>query len=222
MMAGLEYLIGGILPYLTAIVLVLALLYRVLQWFTAPQHLPWELFPHPKTFGEQIKELVTEITTLHSIYKNNRKIWFQSLLMHWGLYLLGIWFVLLIFNVQFSYYIGVIGAAAVAVGALLLLVVRITNSELRAISEFVEYFNLLLLLAISTLGLYTNFFGMWFREYLLSLVSFAPKYELVSSPSLLLTLLLVQFFVICLPLSRMAHFVGKYFTYHKVKWGEEE
>ncbi len=220
-MVEFEYFVAGVLPYLTVTVFALGLFYKLIRWQTSPEHLPWELYPYPETFGEQIKELLKEVTTLHSLIKNNRRVWIQSLLLHWGLYILGLWIILNLIGLGVAYYVGLIGATLTLVGSITLFLVRISNTELRRISAFVEYFNLTFLMALSGSALYSNFFRIDLKTYLLSLIAFKPNVTMFTTEDIL-TLLLVQLFLIYLPLSRLVHFVGKYFTYHKVKWGEAE
>ncbi|MDN5348543.1 MAG: hypothetical protein PWP65_2108, partial [Clostridia bacterium] len=58
------------------------------------------------------------------------------------------------------------------------------------------------------------------RNYFLSLFTFQPQLPLPGS--YLTPLLLFELFLIYIPFTRMAHFAAKFFTYHKVKWGELE
>lgn len=212
-----EYFISGLMPYITAFFLIVGVIYRGYRWSKAPQILPWEIFPFPETTGAQLKYLLTEVLTQHALKEYNRRMWIPALIMHWGLYLIGVWVILLLIGVEFAYYVGVVAAIGILVGAVLSFVTRV-STELRRISSFVEYFNLLFLIVVSILGLSTDFFSVFGRDYLLSLVTFSPKTGLFTSGSIA-TLFLVQLFLIYLPYNRMAHFFAKYFTYHYVKWG---
>lgn len=220
MMSGLAFFIGGVLPYFTALILLVGLAWRVAYWARAPVNLHWELFPYPETAGAQVAEITKEVVSLHSLFRHKRKIWLPSLLMHWGLYCMILWFPLALFKFPYAAYAGTAGAILGVAGSVLLLLYRLTDESLRSISSFVEYFNLLLILAVSGVGLATGFFSAasTMRDYAFSLVAFGPRVP--ASAGFLVSLAVIQFFCIYLPFSRLTHFVAKYFTYHKVKWGE--
>ncbi|HID43566.1 MAG TPA: nitrate reductase [Archaeoglobaceae archaeon] len=212
-----EYFIGGVMPYITALLLIVGIIYRAYRWSKSPQILPWEIFPYPETTGAQLKYLLTEILTQHALREHNRRMWIPALILHWGLYLVVIWVILVLVGIQNAYYIGMLGAAGILIGTIISLVIRL-STEIRRITAFVEYFNLLFLLVLSVLGLSTNFFEVVNRVYLYSLIMLSPKTDSFTTGSVA-TLFLVQLFLIYLPYNRMAHFFAKYFTYHQVKWG---
>lgn len=219
-MDGLTFFVGGILPYITALILVVGLAWRIAYWSRAPVHLHWELFPYPNTVGAQLAEIIKEVVSLHSLFLHKRKMWCPSLLMHWGIYLMVFWFLLLLAGFPHASYVGMIGGVAAVIGTVMLLTYRLLDDGLRSISSFTEYFNLSIILAISASGLATGFFAQVqiLRDYVFSLMVFTPRVP--TSSALLIDLALIQFFCIYLPFSRLTHFVAKYFTYHKVKWGE--
>lgn len=215
-----EYFIGGVLPYITAILLILGVVYRGIRWSKSPQILPWELFPYPETQGAQLKYLITEVLTQHALKEYNRRMWVPALIMHYGIYLVVVWAILALIGLQFAYYVGIIAVAGILVGSVAALLTRL-STELKRITAFVEYFNLFFLIVLSIMGLTTDFFAVVGREYLVSLITVSPKTDMFTTGSLA-TLLLLQLFLIYLPYNRMAHFFAKYFTYHKVKWGHLE
>lgn len=216
----LVHLICGLLPYVAVLFLVIGLAYKVAYWARAPLHLNWELFPYPSTRASQLGELVLEVLELKSLFHYNRRIWSPSLVMHWGIYIVFIWLILLPTGLPGVSYLGPAGAVAALVGSLLLLVVRLAYGELRRVSCPVEYVNLLLVFSVSLSGLAGGFFthAALTRDYLISLVSLNPNPP--ASPLFLLTIVLLEVFFVYLPFSRMVHFAAKYFSYHKVKWGE--
>ncbi|MFO7966719.1 MAG: nitrate reductase [Archaeoglobaceae archaeon] len=217
---ALEFWIGGVLPYVTAVLLIIGVVYKSFRWSRSPQILPWELFPYPKTQSAQLKYLVKEVLTQHALKEHNKRLWIPALIMHYGLYLVVVWAILALIGLQFAYYVGMVAALGILIGAIAALVTR-ASSELKRITAFVEYFNLFFLIVLSILGLTTDFFAVVGREYLFSLITIAPKTDMFTTGSLA-TLLLVQLFLIYLPYNRMAHFFAKYFTYHEVKWGHPE
>lgn len=217
---ALEYWIGEVLPYITAILLIIGIVYKSVKWSRSPQILPWELFPYPETQGAQLKYLITEVLTQHALKEYNKRMWIPALIMHYGLYLVVLWAILALIGFQFAYYVGIVAALGILVGAVAALITRV-STELKRITAFVEYFNLFFLIVLSVLGIATDFFAVVGREYLFSLITISPKTDMFTAGSLA-TLLLVQLFLIYLPYNRMAHFFAKYFTYHEVKWGHPE
>ena len=109
-----------ILTYLALAIAFIAMFAKAMRYFTAPQHLRWELYPvphekgraeyggsyleeldwwskprRPDTFNE-IKEMMREIFLFKGVYHHNRKVWRFSLPFHLGLYLCIGWLVLLL------------------------------------------------------------------------------------------------------------------------------
>ena len=200
----------------------------------------WEKPRHSSIIGE-LKVMVPEILLLVGLWEHNRKLWFASFPFHAGLYLTILFLVLLLgggiaqaagaqvsadSNAAAVYYItpvvGVVGLVSVALGALGLLVMRLTDPGLRLYAVPADYFNLGLILAMALLALVSwAAIDLWFseaREYAEGLVSFgqpADTSSLIVAQSLLLSL-----FLIYLPFTHMTHFVGKFFTYHFVRWDD--
>ncbi|MGI9860107.1 respiratory nitrate reductase subunit gamma [Moorella naiadis] len=220
-MAIWQSFIGGILPYVSLAVLVVGLATKIILLFQAPVNLHWELFPYPRTLGRQLGELLTEVFTLRSLYNYNRKLWLPSLTMHYGIYLVFFWFVFLLLGAPFALYLGLAGGCLAVIGSGAIFLLRAWTPELRQISTPVEYFNLLLVFLVAFTALTGGVVSDWaFRTYLISLFTLQPRLPLPGS--YLIFLLVFQFFLVYLPFTRMAHFAVKYFTYHKVKWGEME
>ncbi|WP_027718981.1 respiratory nitrate reductase subunit gamma [Desulfovirgula thermocuniculi] len=214
-----RHFVAAVLPYFSLAFFVAGLLYRVLYWSRAPKHLHWELFPYPHTLGEQLKEMLTEVFTLKSLFLHNRRAWLPSLTMHWGIYLLVVWPFLVLAGLPLAAPAGKAGGVLALAGSLLLLCYRLARSEVRRLSAPVEYLNLLFIFALALSGLQSGFLGDAgaVRSYLLGLARFTPEQP---PAGYLAPVLLAELFLIYVPLSRMAHFAAKFFTYHKVKWGE--
>ncbi|MGI9951742.1 nitrate reductase [Moorellaceae bacterium AZ2] len=217
-MEWLWYFIGIVLPYIAFLFFVAGFAYRVLSWTRAPRHLHWELFPYPRTVQEQLREMLVEVVSLRSLKVHNRKIWLPSLLMHWGIYLIAVWMFLLVLGFPLGV-LGLLGGLAGAIGSLWMLLKRMAR-DLKILSTPVEYINLLLVFLISYTGIVTGFFseGAVVRKYVLGLLTLTPC--LPSRPSLLWEIFFLEVFLLYLPFGRMIHFAAKYFTYHRVKWGE--
>jgi nitrate reductase gamma subunit len=207
--------------------------YEEIDWWTKPAEV---------SLSNELKEMSKEIIFIQSMYHNNRPLWIFSFPFHFGLYL-SIVFVLLVFfgalltvlgvpvsaestNVigKIVHYItmpfGVVGAVLGALGALGLFFSRMIRTELRRTSAWTDYFNLILLFAVFASGLY-----VWAAEdiaygamgvFIADLISF--KGTTPVSTGFAVHMVLAAAFLIYLPFTHMTHFVGKYFTYHKVRW----
>ncbi|MDQ0285338.1 nitrate reductase gamma subunit [Desulfofundulus luciae] len=214
-----HYFITGVMPYVAVAFFVLGLGYKIVYWFKAPMHLHWELFPYPHTVPEQLKEMFTEVFTLRSLYLFNRKFWLPSLMMHWGFYFIVGWLVVLLLGFSFAPYVGMTGGVLVLAGSFSLFLLRLLDAEVRKISVPVEYLNLLFIFLLAFSSLFSGFLtDFQVRYYFLSLPAFKP--ELSFAADYLMPLLLLELFLIYVPFTRMAHFAVKFFTYHKIKWGE--
>lgn len=213
--------IGGVLPYVSIAVLVAGLGYKITYWLKAPANLHWELFPYPRTLGGQLGELLTEVFTLRSLFNHNRKLWLPSLLMHYGIYLVVFWLFFLLAGAFFAPYLGMIGGILAVAGSCALFCLRLFTTDLRRISAPVEYCNLIFVFLVAFSALTSGVLGdSGFRTYLVSLITLRPHLPLPGT--YLIFLFVFEVFLVYLPFTRMAHFAVKYFTYHKVKWGEVE
>jgi nitrate reductase gamma subunit len=207
--------------------------YEEIDWWTKPMKV---------SIPGELKEMAKEIIYIQSMYHNNRPLWYFSFPFHFGLYL-SVVFVLLIYvgallNVigipvtsETSHWLGalaynlpvpfgLVGAILGLAGGIGLFFMRLLKYDLRATSVWSDYFNLLLLMAVFATTLIT-----WAtvdpafnqaRAFIGSLMTVSPSPEIPALTALHLTL--AGIFLLWLPLTHMTHFVGKYFTYHKVRW----
>jgi len=206
------------------------------------EELDWWKKPAEVSIPSELTEMGKEILFIQSMYHNNRPLWIFSFPFHFGLYL-SIAFVAFMYIgagmqlagiqvgadsanifgqiVQYlSVGLGVAGAILGGFGAIGLFLSRIFKYELRATSVWSDYFNLLLLLAVFVTTIWswasldptmTNA-----RTFTASLLTFSGTTPL---PTLTVVhFVLAAAFMIWLPFTHMTHFVGKYFTYHKVRW----
>ncbi|MDP8240896.1 MAG: respiratory nitrate reductase subunit gamma [Candidatus Hatepunaea meridiana] len=192
----------------------------------------------------ELKEMASEIFFLKGVYRHNRRVWISSLPFHLGLYLCIGWLLLLltgsifeIFNISLCtsscvlgsiiYYltipVGYIGLVLTALGAIGLLLWRLSDPAQRKYNSPADYINLLIVLAVVIVALAAHLTSDpvfdSLRAYVKSLLIFSP----VLSPGILFTieLWLVAFLIMYIPLTRMSHFVAKYFLYHSVRWNDE-
>jgi len=201
------------------------------DWWTKPRH---------TSLVNEVKAMVPEMLLIETLWKHNRPMWFVSFPFHGGIYVSVGFVVLLIIGGiaqaaggvvdasvgglgTFLHYltivVGVIGMVSVAVGALGLLAKR-SGEELRAQSAPADYFNLVFILLIAVVGLVawatvdSSFSEI--RSFMQGLVSLNPPDTLAGA--VIAEVVLISLWLLYMPFTHMTHFVGKYFTYHTVRW----
>jgi nitrate reductase gamma subunit len=205
-----------------------------LDWWSKPRHS--DLF-------NEVKEMMMEIFFLKGVFHNNKKVWLFSLPFHLGLYLcIGWLFLLLVGGIieasgvavaagagtfgALVHYLTVIsgyaGLIMAGIGALGLFFWRATDRNQKAYNSFAEYFNLLFFDVVVVVTLVFHFSSdpsfVVLRAYVQSLATFSPAVM----PNALFTLeiVLMSLLIMYIPLTRMSHFVAKYFLYHAVRWSD--
>ncbi len=192
--------------------------------------------------GSELVDMLKEMIFIKRLYNNKRRQWYFSFLFHGGIYLLLLWFVAtfigsvlvllnatlgIIFNVFFyaSLVLGYIGIFATFAGAIGLIVLRSTDDRVNYLSAPVDYLNLTFISLITFSMIISLFYDPYFndaRSFLSYLISGAGSITYFKQPYLplasTLTVVLLCIFLLYLPFTKMTHFLGKYFTYHKVQW----
>lgn len=198
----------------------------------------WWTRPRKKSAIDPLIYMAWEIFLLRGVWKHNRSLWPLSLALHAGLYLSagalcfqGLSLILsasdsgaalagicldIASPVAFcAFLFGTLGAAG-------LLLKRALDAELRCATRRGAYFNLLLLAAVFSSGLWARLASSDAARdvdrFLRALAGFQGECE-IASP-LVLHAALVSLFLICLPFTSMIHFAAKYFTYHHVLWND--
>lgn len=200
----------------------------------------WEKPRHSSMIGE-LKFMLPEMLLLVGLWHHNRKLWFVSFPFHAGIYLAILFLVLLLgggiaqaagapvsadSNAAALHYativVGAVGIVSAGIGAVGLLVMRLTDPGLRLYAVPADYFNLGLILAMALVALVS-----WLavdqsftqaREYAQGLVSFGQPAD--TNGAIVAQSLLLSVFLVYLPFTHMTHFVGKFFTYHLVLWDD--
>lgn len=210
--------------------------YEESDWWTKPANF--------SLVGE-IKEMGKEILAIQSLFRNNRSLWYFSFPFHAGLYFLvafaGLLFLGAVFQERgldiatgspsllgritysLTMVVGISGWIAAALGTFGLLLARIFRLDLRRNSVRADYFNLILLLALFISGILAwitvdRSFAV-LRGFAQQFILFRPLGHLPAP--VIVQLVLTAIFFTYLPFTHMTHFVGKYFTYHKVRWQDE-
>jgi len=200
----------------------------------------WKKPLHSNLLGE-LKFMLPEMLFQKALWEFNRTLWFLSFPFHFGLYLLigstgllGVRALLTLWAprlmsgetgtvLHYACAVGWLGGAALAaVGALGLLVRRLTDEDLKTYTTAGDVFNLLFF--IVTLGCLVA--GYLFRPagspHALALArgvltfDTTLRFQSLMAMGLVLSALLTAY----IPMTHMSHFIAKYFTYHAVRWDD--
>ena len=185
--------------------------------------------------------MLEEMVWIKKAFVNNRRLWRGSFPLHIGIYLSALWLVLLVVGAVLELSgvsldavqgwavlslatqgIGVFGMLLGLAGSLLLLWLRLNETGLRAMSDLVTYYNLILLIVLFASGLVTwltvdGSFAL-IRGHIAALLSFQPT---TVPPLIAWELFCLGVFLCLLPFSRMMHYAAKYFFYHRILWDDE-
>jgi len=192
----------------------------------------------------ELSEMFQEIILLKGVYHNNKKVWIFSFPFHLGMYLCIGWLLLLLLGAileangivigataggiaQIVHYLtiicGYVGLVLSGLGAFGLFMWRLTDSRQRLYSSPSDYANLLLFDIVVVVALIAHgtsdpsFAAL--RGYVQALATISPA--TVTGTLFTAEILLVSLLILYIPLTRMSHFVAKYFLYHSVRWNDE-
>jgi nitrate reductase gamma subunit len=180
---------------------------------------------------------------LKGLYHHNRPLWFRSFPFHVGLYalaglggLLGLGALGELGGVavranggalgQVLYYaptpVGFFGLLLGVTGSIGLLHRRLTDPALRDYTAASDLFNLLCFVVTFGVALAAALtdptFGL-FRGFLVSLLTFSAAP--MGTPLVWLAVLMATLLLAYIPMTHMAHFFIKWFTWHQVRWDDE-
>jgi len=256
------------LPYIVAYagiaIFAIAVVARFFLWAKMPMHLRWELYPvaheaSKASYGGsyleetewwnkkrevsllgELKVMVPEILFLVALKEHNPKLWIRSLPFHFGLYVIAVCTVLLLFtgilggiapsvvSGGFGTFLGklilvtgVVGPVLGIIGAIGLLQRRMSEPSLRDYSSGADFFNLVFFVIafgcalLNFVVLDRDFTGTMAFAHNLVTFDFGQMGFLPG-----LTVVLLSALVAYIPLTHMSHFVGKYFAYHSIRWND--
>ncbi len=174
----------------------------------------------------EVVDIMQEMLLISKLFKHQRSLWWASYAFHLGIYVMFGWSLLLLLTVFWNpgflvvgtAVVGAVGFALSTIGAVLLLVRRAVDESLRAYTPPQEYFNILLILATLVTGI-----AAW--------TLFASPFDVARSvfafdaaplpPVVVAHLVLLGIMLLYIPLSKMSHYVGKFFAFHKVLWDND-
>ncbi|MFY9323550.1 MAG: respiratory nitrate reductase subunit gamma [Syntrophomonadaceae bacterium] len=201
----------------------------------------WWSKPRQVSKLSELTDMLKEMLFIKKLFDNQRSLWWSSYSFHLGIYFLIGWMVLLVIGVltEFAgapvslhaslwtgliYYLtivtGVVGFAIATAGEFFLLVRRVFNPVLKKYTTPQEYFNLVLLLATLVSGIIVWGPDLTFntaRQVTAQILTLS----VVPNTALVVHLILLEVMLVYIPPSKMGHYVGKYFTYHKILWENE-
>ncbi len=255
-------MLWNVLTYVVVTVFVIAIVARAVRIIQTPMHLRWELYPVPhegaraKHGGSRLEDvdwwtkphhpnhmadfafLMQEILLLKGIWEHNRKMWFPSWGMHFGLYMLIVVMiasagatVLDLVGVDMTApwagtvttvftWVAVVAYILGAFGTIQLFFMRLTSKKLKMYNTTSHYFNLLLIMGIFITGIVWFISDPQFSEHLAASVGsvlvfgYKTGYPTVA----MVHILVVLFFLLYLPFTHMTHFFTKYFMWHDIRW----
>jgi len=202
------------------------------DWWTRPVH--------ASRWG-QLKAMVAEVLFLKALREFNLQLWWRSFPFHFGLYLLIATAALVLGTAVATLFVpgalagwigglarglyrvtGIAGLMLMLVGAAGLLHRRLTDPSLRICTTPGDIFNLaVFLIALAVLGAGYAFRPIGSPGVLTIVIGFLSWDTGVRVPGVLAAGLLLSALVAAyIPFTHMSHFVGKYFTYHAVRWDD--
>jgi nitrate reductase gamma subunit len=122
---------------------------------------------------------------------------------------------------------GIAAGVLMTVGCIGLLCKRLFVKEFKNYTTPQEYFNLVILMAVSASGLLVWLGDMQFefgRNIARAMFTFQPLSNFYADgvPVMLTVfIVLLAFISIYIPVTKLSHYVGKYYTFHKVIWDNE-
>lgn len=204
--------------------------YEEVKWYDKPRQV---------THAGELKDMLKEVFFIKLLFENQRPLWWFSYALHLGIYVLFVWTGMLFIGAitelsgtpvvpdagawaAFVYYVtllsGGVGAILVGIGSLALFLRRVFVESMKNYSDPQDYFNLLFIFAVVATGFLAWAADPAFnygREIFKSLLTFSP---IQAESVLALHILLLGLLLLYIPQTKMGHYVGKYFAFHKVLW----
>ncbi|MCU7930615.1 MAG: respiratory nitrate reductase subunit gamma [Candidatus Thiodiazotropha sp. (ex Codakia rugifera)] len=210
----------ALLFIVATIVLVIGLARKIAQYAKAPAPLKIPTTPAPVTQTGVVLRLFREVVFFESLFKSTKWTWLFSWLFHFGMFLVllrhlryfidPVWL-----PIQLIQPFGKYAAFAMVAGLAGLLIRRIFVDRVRYISAPSDYLWLLLLLAIGVSGatmtfvIHTDVVAV--KQFFTGFWTFSMG-DLPMDPVLLVHLTLVAVLMLLLPVSKLLHIPGIFFS----------
>ena len=203
------------LAYLAGAVFLAGSVFRAVQYARTPVPLRWELYPIPPGAAGQIRYTLAEVLLLRGVWQNNRKLWFRTYPFHMGIYLCALAVLSLpAGNQWFCEAAALAGLVLLLAGSCALLAARLFDPALKPYTSPADLFNLAWFAVAAGVPLAAFAFegaapaAVWRAVFTFR----------AATPLAGLGIALAALLAAYIPFTHMAHFVAKYFAYHKVRW----
>lgn len=211
--------------------------YEEVEWWNKPRQI---------SKMSELKDMLKEMLFIKKLFDNQRPLWWLSYALHLGIYLLAGWTVLLVAGAATElagtpvgvkpdtalslwpaliYYLtvicGTIGLILAVFGSGNLFLRRVFDQTLQRYTTPQEYVNVFLLFAVAATGIFVWGTDLSFntaRHTMEHILTFTP---LQAGSVMVVHFILLGIMFIYIPFSKMSHYIGKYFTFHKVLWENE-
>ena len=206
--------------YIAALVLVIGLGYKIVDYSRTPAPLKIPTTPAPTTRSGVVYRMAKEVVVFESLFKANKWIWVFGWLFHFGLLLVllrhlryftePVWFWVNIVQPfgKYASFMMVIGLAG-------LLARRFLVDRVRYISTPSDYLMLVLLIAIGASGMLMTFVAhtdiVALKAFFMGLMVFDVQ-PVPTDPILLAHLAMVAFLMLIFPISKLLHAPGLFFS----------
>ena len=206
--------------YIAALVLVIGLGYKIVDYSRTPAPLKIPTTPAPTTRSGVVYRMAKEVVVFESLFKSNKWIWVFGWLFHFGLLLVllrhlryftePVWFWVNIVQPfgKYASFMMVIGLAG-------LLARRFLVDRVRYISTPSDYLMLVLLIAIGASGMLMTFVAhtdiVALKAFFMGLMVFNVQ-PVPTDPILLAHLAMVAFLMLIFPISKLLHAPGLFFS----------
>lgn len=221
------FFLGQIFPYIAIILFLTGMTWRVLIWLKAPVPFQLTLFPAPQTFAGRVGAIGWEIVSFRSLWLGDPALWLWAWLMHGSLafiiggHIVGIYTLTRQFTLiglspaassTWSAGFGIAAGILCFLSLMVLFYRRTAIAELKRLSDPVDYFDLLLLLAIVISGMHMRLTSLnidlpAIRSYLAGILTLhplpIPRTWIFVSHFTLVNILLLYF-----PFSKLVHAAG--------------
>lgn len=210
----------ALLFYLAALVLVVGLTLKVVQYARTPAPLKIPTTPAPTTQSGVVFRMAREVVLFESLFRGNKWTWIFGWLFHFGLFLVTLRHLRYFLEpvplpIEFIQPFGIYAGFAMVAGLGGLWARRFLVDRVRYISSPSDHLILALLILIGCSGLLMSFVVhtdvVAVKSFFLGLMTLNLQ-PLPSDPLLLVHLLLVAGLMIIFPYSKLLHAPGLFFS----------
>lgn len=221
------YFVGQVLPYIAGSIFLIGMVCRVAKWLKAPVPFQLTLFPAPKDGSARMMAIGQEMILFKSLYNNDKRLWLWAWLLHVSLalviggHVVGIYYLMNQFTLigftpsasqALSSTLGTVAGLILMISLIVLFYRRISEPEVKRLSDPADYFDLLLILAVVITGNHMRLPAVHvdlpaIKAYLGGILTFSPisipENAIFISHFILVNLLLMYF-----PFSKLIHLAG--------------